>query len=125
MTALEKIAKLNEERYGLTFNKEKAIEKLIEEVEELKDGKDIHDMVDALADIIVIAAGEIRKLGFDPEWALLETIKEITSRKQDPVQRAEWQNGRRQDGEKWLKWKGQPVDTLYSADYNIAKIRQN
>jgi len=38
------------------------------------------DAVDAYCDIIVFCVGSIMKLGYDPECALKETIKEISSR---------------------------------------------
>jgi len=36
---------------------------------------------DALCDLIVIATGELSKMGFDPDKAMAETLKEIESRK--------------------------------------------
>ncbi len=123
MTALEKIALLNEQRYGLDFDHEKAIRKIGEEFDnEFINAKDEIEMVDALCDIIVICAGELRKLGYDPEMALYETIKEITSRKQDPIQEKEWRQGLREPGAKWMKWKHQPIETLEFADYEMARI---
>ena len=56
----------------------------------------------------------------DPELSMIETLKEINSRKQDPVQKTMW----RAEGikGKWQKWKEQPKDTLYKANYDQAKL---
>ena len=123
---IKNIVKLNEERYGLDFNAKKALLKLDEELDEFEeamiyDGK--LDMLDALADIIVIATGEIRKMGYDPELVLNEVVKEISSREQDPFQKARWRDGAKVAGEKWEKWEAQPEDTLYKACFYNAKIK--
>ena len=123
---IKDVVKLNEERYGLTFNPEKAIEKLEEELQEFKDAvknNDIHEMIDALTDLRVIAIGEIRKAGYDPKCTLKETVKEISSRRQDPEQAKRWANGEKEDGEKWLKDKSQDKSELYKADYKNCIIK--
>jgi len=70
MKPLAEIVKLNQTRYGLDFNGQKAIEKLHEEiVEELIpaiQANDIDEIVDAFNDTIVIAVGELTKLGATP-----------------------------------------------------------
>lgn len=70
MKPLVEIVKLNQTRYGLDFNGPKAIEKLHEEIiEELAPAtliNDVEEIVDALADTIVIAVGELTKLGHKP-----------------------------------------------------------
>jgi len=119
------IMSLNQERYGTTFDFPKALSKLTEELEEFDEGfakADTHEMVDALADLIVIAAGEIVKLGFNPELCLKQTVKEISSREQDPAQATAWAVGNKQPGEKWLKNPNQDPATLYSADYSTCKL---
>ena len=120
--------KLNQTRYGTTFDFNKAMSKLQEEMEEFSDGftkADTHEMVDALADIIVIAAGELVKLGFNPELCLKQTVKEISSREQCPEQAARWASNNKQPGEKWLKNPSQPQSTLYTADYSTCKLPSN
>ena len=82
-------------------------------------------MVDALADIIVIAAGELVKLGFNPELCLKQTVKEISSRTQCPEQASRWAANNKQPGEKWLKDPNQPQSTLYIADYSTCKLSGN
>ena len=122
---LLEIMRLNQERYGTTFDFPKALEKLNEELEEFEDGfvkADTHEMLDALADLIVIAAGEMVKLGFNPELCLKQTVKEISSREQCPDQAASWATGDRMPGEKWLKNPKQDQTTLYSADYSTCKL---
>lgn len=59
-------------------------------------------------------------LGYDPYKSMIETIKEISSRKQDPKQAAEWESGKKEG--KWMKDKNQDPSTLYKADYNSCKI---
>ena len=122
---LLEIMHLNQERYGTSFNFPKALEKLNEEFEEFVEGfekADTHEMIDALADLIVIAAGEMVKLGFNPELCLKQTVKEISSREQCPDQAAAWAAGKRELGEKWLKNPKQDPATLYSADYSTCKL---
>lgn len=122
---LTQILELNKARYGLTFDFTKASEKLEEELREFHDehkASNVDGMVDALADIIVIAAGEIAKLGYNPELCLKQTIKEIASREQDPDQAAAWANGERLLGEKWLKNRKQDPSTLYKANYSTCKL---
>jgi hypothetical protein len=59
-------------------------------------------------------------LGFYFEKCMLETIKEISSRRQDPKQFAEWaENGA---NGKWIKDKNQDPSTLYKADYESCKL---
>ena len=122
------IMKLNQERYGTTFDFEKALAKLEEELQEFREAfeaGDLHGMVDAMADLIVIAAGETVKLGYNPELCLKQTVKEISSREQDPKQAAAWVNGQRLPGEKWLKNSQQDPSTLYAAEYSTCKLPTN
>lgn len=122
------IMSLNQTRYGTTFDFNKAMSKLQEELEEFSEGftkADTHEMVDALADIIVIAAGELVKLGFNPELCLKQTVKEISSRNQCPEQASRWAANNKQPGEKWLKDPNQPQSTLYIADYSTCKLPGN
>jgi len=45
----------------------------------------IEDQVDAFSDIIVFACGALTKLGYDPEFTLLEVAKEINSREGEMI----------------------------------------
>jgi hypothetical protein len=80
-------------------------------------------MIDALTDLRVIAIGEIRKAGYNPKYTLNETVKEISSRKQDPEQAKKWTNGEKEPGEKWLKDKSQDKSELYKANFENCKIK--
>ncbi len=48
--------------------------------EELYEADNDAERVDALCDLIVIATGALWKLGYDPDKAMAETLKEIESR---------------------------------------------
>ena len=126
MKPLSEIVKLNQTRYGTDFNGDTAVAKLREELQELVDGITIgntDEIVDALSDIIVIAAGELTKLKYNPELVLKQTVKEISSRQQDPEQAKAWAAGNRQPGEKWIKDKSRDPSTLYTADYSTCKFK--
>lgn len=65
---------------------------------------------------IVYSRQILEDMGYDYIKCMHETIKEISSRVQDPAQADEWeQNG---VSGKWEKWKEQPEETLYKADYD-------
>ena len=118
------IAKLNENRYGLSYDKKTILDPLEEEFQELKDAienDDEHEICDGAGDIVVTALGIARKYGYNPDLCMRETIKEIKSRRQDPTQKREWaMNGKIG---KWKKDKTQPLIELYKADYSKCKIK--
>ena len=64
---------------------------------------------------------QIEDLGYDFFCCMHEVIKEISSRKQDPEQAKRWANGEIEAAEKWQKWKQQPKDTLYKANFELCK----
>jgi hypothetical protein len=73
-----------------------------------------------LKKIIWACKVNIEHLGYDFECVMNETIKEISSRQQDPEQKKRWKkNG--SNGEKWQKDKSQDKNTLYKADYSKCK----
>lgn len=75
---------------------------------------------DILIDILKHSKSMMIELGYDFEKCMLETIKEISSREQDPKQKEEWsKNG---PSGKWQKNKQQNPDTLYKADYESCKL---
>ena len=82
-----------------------------------------NDIIDALNDIAVFAINEVETMGYDFEDTIMETIKEISSREQDPSQKAEWDlfgaTG------KFEKDKNQDPKTLYKAKYEKRKEKQN
>ena len=126
MKPLLEIVKLNQTRYGTDFNGDTAVAKLREELQELVDAIAINnttEIVDAISDIAVIAIGELTKLKYNPELVLKQTVKEISSRQQDPEQAKAWAAGNKQPGEKWNKDKSQDPSTLYTADYSTCKFK--
>jgi hypothetical protein len=69
------------------------------------------DPVDDLCDLIVVATGALHKLGYDPDKAMNETYKEISSRKGE----INTETG------KWEKDLTQDPSTLYIANYELCK----
>lgn len=117
--------RLNQERYGTDFDFSKAWAKLSEEMDEFTEANadnDIDGMVDALADIMVVATGELTKLRYNPELCLKQCVKHISARKQDPEQAARWQAGNKEPGEKWLKDKNQDPATIPEPNYSLCKL---
>lgn len=97
----------------IDFLKDKQTSFITEEVTELLAANSPEDYVDAFADIIVFATNAIRVLGYDPDIALEETLKEISSRK----------GAFNPDTSKWEKFKDAHHQSLwYKANYTIAKI---
>lgn len=72
-----------------------------------------HEVVDAIADIIVFSINQLELMGYDADKVMNETIKEISSRK-----------GAVPDGGgKWLKYEDDYHKSLwYKADYQGCKI---
>jgi predicted HAD superfamily Cof-like phosphohydrolase len=84
---------------------------LAEEMQELSEARaanDIHGVINAYTDMIIVITGSIHKLGYDPNKVLTETLLEISSRKGtiNPT------TG------KWQKDTNQDPTTLYKADYS-------
>ena len=68
-----------------------------------------------------VAASYIEQLGYSVSLVMKETLKEIQSRRQNPLQKKEWEeNGPKG---KWLKDKMQDETTLYKAKYNLCKSK--
>jgi hypothetical protein len=79
-----------------------------------------NDILDAISDIRVFSINQTELMGYDSDECLSETIDEISSRRQCPLQEKEWkENG--YNGEKWRKNPKQNKDTLYTADYRKCK----
>jgi hypothetical protein len=114
MNAIDGITRLNVDRGLTTFNASVEYDMIFTELQELLTGaaeEKENDMVDSLCSIMVAATGALDKLGYKPEIALLELVKEISSCKGsiDPI------------SGKWHKDMNQYPPTLYVADYAIAK----
>ena len=121
MEVFNEIIEWNKSRNNVEFNCVNEYQMLSEELTEFLTAynEEIEeDMIDALCDIIVVATGAIHKLGYDPKLSMIETIKEISSRQQDPQQKEIWEKWGVSG--KWMKNKEQPKDTLYKADYKKA-----
>lgn len=110
MNALQGIVAFNKERNLTKFDPANEHRMLMSELEELVTAmlqNDEYETIDALCDIIVVATGGVHKLGYDPEAALSETVKEIRSRKGAVDTRTG----------KWEKDRFQDPTTLHKAAY--------
>ena len=73
-------------------------------------------VLDSICDIQVFSINEVELMQYDNNKCMNETVKEISSRKQDPAQKEIWEKWG-YDGCKWQKDPKQEPDTLYEADY--------
>lgn len=88
---------------------------LLEEVYELKDAilaGDEHEIIDALADTIVLSSNHIGQMKYDLDLVMKETLKEISSRR----------GSINQETGKWEKDKSQDPTNLYKANYKTCKV---
>jgi hypothetical protein len=114
MKPLQGIVQFNVDRKLESFSPAAEHAMLSEELQEFfvaYDNDNDYDMLDALCDIIVVATGAIYKMGYHPELALKQTVKEITSRK----------GSFNEELGKWQKDINQDPSTLYKADYRTAR----
>ena len=80
------------------------------------------DLIEALDNLLTI---DLPALGVVPDLAMKQTLKEISSRVQDPSQKQKWsEQGGNVLGEKWQKDKNQASSTLYKANYNVCKLHK-
>lgn len=116
--------------YCIHPNKEEYIYDLENSLNIYETKVDIYDILEILSrvgrdgviDISIIdySFSMMNQMGYDYKKCMLETIKEISSREQDPIQKEEWlKNG---PSGKWQKNKQQNPDTLYKADYESCKL---
>lgn len=99
---------------------------LEEELCEYSDARDVsdeHEMVDALADIIVLASNDLALMGYDVDLVMKQVVKHISSRVQDPLQAVSW----RMEGPdgKWQKDKDQDPSSIYLPDYTVCRIKRS
>lgn len=81
-----------------------------------------NDVIDAINDIVVFSINETETMGYDADLTLSETIKEIYSRKQDPMQKEMWDKWG-YDNTKWKKSELPEHKALwYKADYARCKL---
>lgn len=101
------------------------ISMLEEELTEYSDARDVSDeaeMVDAMADIIVLASNELALMGYDLDLVMKQCVKHISSRVQDPTQAEEWRMS--SPSGKWLKDKSQDPSTIYQPDYTVCRLKR-
>ena len=80
-----------------------------------------NDTIDSINDICVFSINEVETMGYDFDKTLDETIKEISSRQQDPIQKDIWDKWG-YDDTKWKKDINQDKSTLYKANYEDCKL---
>ncbi len=109
---VDSIIDWNEERGLKDFDLQAEVAMLREELEELENAKTEDEIIDALCDLRVIATGATHKLGYDPEEAMFETLREIHSRrgKFNPAT-GKWEKDKSEEAQK--KW--------YKANYEKAR----
>lgn len=100
----------------IDFLKQEVMDKYFKGLGEISEERTI----DSFCDIQVFSINECELRGYDSNKSLLETIKEISSREQDPEQKARWE--KEKVNEKWKKDKKQKKSTLYSAKYDRCKL---
>jgi len=98
------------------------LEEEINEYSDARDASDEHEMVDAMADIMVLATNELALMGYDIDLVMKQCIKHISSRVQDPVQEQEWIT--KAPSGKWRKQVDQNPDTIYFPDYTVCKVKR-
>lgn len=103
------------EKETVKLIKEEILKKYFVEMNNLDEDK----VVDTICDVQVFSINELGTMKYNNKKCMIETIKEISSRKQDPQQKIEWTNTKPTG--KWKKWEDQPKDTLYAANYSICK----
>ncbi|WP_342251705.1 hypothetical protein [Campylobacter jejuni] len=75
--------------------------------------------------LIALLHKKCKNLGFDFYKCMLETIKEIESREQDPEQKKEWEykiKNKIEIKDKWRKNNHQKEETKYKANYESCRL---
>jgi hypothetical protein len=80
-----------------------------------------NEILDSMNDICVFSINEVELMGYNFNLTMNETIEEISSREQNPIQKLQW--GKFGSSGKWEKDKEQHESTLYKADYEICKLK--
>lgn len=115
MTNFERIKEWSDERLITQQEPDRNgfVAMIVEELGEFISSNNIEDRIDAMADIIVFAYGEMAKYGYHGDKVMDEVIKEISSRTgaYDPTTK-KWQKDR--SPEAIAKW--------YSADFSNCKL---
>lgn len=79
----------------------------------------VDEIVDSIVDSSVFDINEIELMGYDYDLVLNQTIQEISSRNQCPIQYLEWEEKGAYG--KWKKDTNQKPETLYKANFNLAR----
>lgn len=86
---------------------------IVEELGEFLEAKTVEGRIDAMADIIVFAYGEIAKYGYNGDKVMDEVIKEISSRT----------GAYNPDTKKWQKFTTDEAKAKwYTADFTTCKL---
>lgn len=108
---LDRIVDWNISRNLNTFDINTELRLLEEELREFREAANIHDQLDALADLIVVATGSIHKLQYNPTCVVNQAVDEISSR----------QGTINPETGKWEKDRNQDPSTLYKADFTYCQ----
>jgi len=84
----------------------------------------VDSFIDVTQDIQVFSVNASEILGYDNNKCNEEVFKHISCRKQDPQQKAEWDTFGSK-GQKWQKWREQPLNELYEPNYEVCKLNSN
>lgn len=114
-TIFERIKDWSDERL-ITFNppdRNGFVSMIVEELGEFLESKDDDGRIDAMADIVVFALGEMAKYGYNGDKVMDEVIKEISSRTgaYDPATK-KWQKDKSPEAQ--ARW--------YTADFTNCKL---
>lgn len=118
MTNFERIKAWSDERLITQQEPDRNgfIAMIVEELGEFIEAPDTEGRIDAMADIIVFAYGEIAKYGYDGDKVMDEVIKEISSRV----------GAYNPETKKWQKDKSpQAQAKWYTADFSKCKLESN
>jgi predicted HAD superfamily Cof-like phosphohydrolase len=115
MTNFERIKEWSDERLITqnTPDRNGFVSMIVEELGEFLEAKEDDGRIDAMADIIVFAYGEMAKYGYHGDKVMDEVIKEISSRTgaYDPATK-KWQKDKSPEAQ--AKW--------YTADFTNCKL---
>lgn len=115
MTNFERIKQWSDERLITQQEPDRNgfVSMIVEELGEFLESKTDDGRIDAMADIIVFAYGEMAKYGYDGDMVMNEVIKEISSRTgaYDPATK-KWQKFTTDEAK--AKW--------YTADFTHCKL---
>ena len=115
MTNFQRIKDWSDERLITqnTPDKNGFVSMIVEELGEFIEASDTEGRIDAMADIIVFAYGEMAKYGYDGDKVMDEVIKEISSRT----------GAYSDETKKWQKFKTPEAMALwYTADFTNCKL---